>query len=483
MAAHTLVVHTRQGDLEGTTEGDARVWRGIPFAQPPVGALRGVSPQPPLAWNGVRIAAAFGPRAVQQFSWDASQPESEDCLYLNIWAPAAEAEVPRPVLVWIHGGGFVIGSGSDAQYNGVGYATRGDLVYVTINYRLGGFGFLLNDRDPASANLGLLDQMAALQWIQDNIAAFGGDPQNVTLMGESAGGMSIAILLGTPRAAGLFHKAIVQSGGVKPVYAAHEPAHVLRRMLDAASVDNVEALMNLPTDAFNAACQQVAWIEDDPILGGIPFHPAIDNVVLPAHPLDHLRRIPTLVGTCTDEIGLFEIFDNKPLINGMPVRWRHDGGAAWWQALTDIYQATARGERWRSELLGDGFIGIPSLRLADALAAGGTDVWAYRFDYAGASEIGATHGADVSFTFNSPSAPPLPVVWNDTAQRLGAQMQDTFIAFARTGSPQIADLPEWPMHTPDGLDFMVFDSTCRIERDSIGAERRAAWAALPDIAL
>lgn len=479
----SLTVKTQQGEVEGIQDGAAHVWRGIPFAQPPVGPLRGVSPRPPEAWHGIRSAASFGPRSVQQFSWDTSQPESEDCLYLNIWSPAAESDTLRPVLVWIHGGGFVIGSGSDTQFDGVGYATRGDLVYVTINYRLGGFGYLRNDRDPASANLGVLDQIAALQWIQDNIAAFGGDPQNVTLMGESAGGMSISVLLGTPRAAGLFHKAIVQSGGVKPVFAPDEPAHVVKRMLDTAGVENVEALMSLSTDAFNAACQLVALIEDDPILGGMPFHPAIDGLVLPVHPLDNLRRIPTLVGTCADEIGLFEVFDNKPLINGMPVRMRHYGGEAWWQALTDTYQATAGGGRWKSELLGDGFIGIPSLRLANALAAGSTDVWVYRFDYAGASEIGATHGADVSFTFNSPSAPPLPVEWNATAQRLAAQMQDAFIAFARSGSPQTADLPEWPMHTPDGLDYMVFDAECRIERDSIGAERRAAWASVPDIAI
>jgi para-nitrobenzyl esterase len=365
----------------------------------------------------------------------------------------------------------------------VQYATHGDLVYVTINYRLGGFGYLLNDRDPASANLGLLDQIAALQWIQDNIAAFGGDPQNVTVMGESAGGMSIGILLGTPRAEGLFHKAIVQSGGVKPVYAPHEPAHVVKCMLNAAGVDDVEALMRLSTDAFNAACQQVAWDEDDPVLGGMPFHPAIDGVVLPAHPLDNLRRIPTLIGICADEIGLFEMFDSRPLLNGIPARIRHYAGEAQWQALTDTYQATTRGTRWRSELLSDGFINIPSLRLADALIAGGADVWVYRFEYAGASDIGAAHGTDVAFTFNSPRAASLPVDWNAAAQRLGTQVQDALIAFVHIGSPQTAALPDWPTHTPDGRDFMVFDAQCRIERDWIGAERRAAWAAVPDIAI
>jgi para-nitrobenzyl esterase len=295
--------------------------------------------------------------------------------------------------------------------------------------------------------------------------------------------MSIGILLGTPRAAGLFHKAIIQSGGVKPVFAPHEYMHVQKRMLDAAGVSDIDALMDLSTDAFNAACQQVALDGNDPVFGGMPFHPAIDGIVLPAHPLDNLRRIPTLVGTCADEIGLFEVFDNKPLINGMPVRMRHYGGETWWQALNDTYQATTRGERWRSELLGDGFIGIPSLRLADALAAVGAVVWAYRFEYAGASEIGATHGADVAFTFNSPSAPPLPLDWNDTAQRLADRMQDAFIAFARSGSPQTAALPEWPVYTPDKLEFMVFDAECRIGRDPVGAERRAAWASLPAVAI
>jgi para-nitrobenzyl esterase len=182
-ASADLVIRTQQGDLEGTAENGVRIWRGIPFAQPPADDLRGRSPRPPQTWTGVRSASQFGPQAVQlgnpDSSGGSSVNQSENCLHLHVWAPGEDGDRLRPVIVWIHGGGFIAGTGSDPGFDGTLFAGGDDLLYVTINYRLGVFGYLLNDRDLASQNLGLLDQIAALQWARDNIASFGGDPQLV----------------------------------------------------------------------------------------------------------------------------------------------------------------------------------------------------------------------------------------------------------------------------------------------------------------
>ena len=220
--AVVVLVETRRGTVRGVAEGGLAVFRGLPFARPPVGPLRFRPPEPPEPWSGVRDAARFGTSASQNgalvgtlMSLGISRT-GDDCLYLNVWTPGADRG-RRPVLVWIHGGAFILGSGSQMLYDGATLTRRGDVVVVTINYRLGALGFLrlrdrFGDRLPATGNEGLLDQVAALEWVRDEIAAFGGDPANVTIFGESAGAMSCATLLGVPRARGLFHRAILQSG-------------------------------------------------------------------------------------------------------------------------------------------------------------------------------------------------------------------------------------------------------------------------------
>jgi para-nitrobenzyl esterase len=220
-----IVVETAYGRLEGVQHADHQSFKGIPFAQPPVGELRFQAPRPPKAWSGVRDASRFGPSAPQTpIEFDLMPglgvgEQSEDCLTLNVFTPAADA-ARRPVMVWIHGGAFTIGSGSQPWYDPRGLLRRGDVVVVTINYRLGALGFLhladlCGEAFPATADAGLLDQIAALEWVRDNVAAFGGDPQNVTVFGESAGGMSAGTLLGTPGAAGLFARSLsLLVGGV-----------------------------------------------------------------------------------------------------------------------------------------------------------------------------------------------------------------------------------------------------------------------------
>ena len=215
------IVNSKQGKLQGLKEDNLFVFKGIPFAAPPVGKFRWMPPQPVSLWTGVRPALEYGTIAPQKpmsggfMGQGKPEPQSEDCLYLNVYTPGIDNK-RRPVMVWIHGGAFSVGSGSEKMFQSGKIAQRGDVVLVTINYRLGALGFLNLDKVtggkiPSTGNEGLLDQVAALEWVRDNIAAFGGDPENVTIFGESAGGMSVASLMVLPAASGLFHKAIIES--------------------------------------------------------------------------------------------------------------------------------------------------------------------------------------------------------------------------------------------------------------------------------
>jgi carboxylesterase type B len=247
-----LLVETRRGTVRGVAERGLAVFRGIPFARPPIGPLRFGPPQPPPPWTGVRDAGRFGSASAQNAA--VAGPllslgigrTGEDCLYLNVWTPGADRR-RRPVLVWIHGGAFVLGAGSQTLYDGAALARRGDVVVVTVNYRLGALGFLrLRDRFgqrlAATGNEGLLDQIAALEWVREEIEAFGGDPGCVTIFGESAGSMSCATLLGLPRARGLFHRAILQSGAANFVWPREVAAKVTECFLDRLGAESPEAL-------------------------------------------------------------------------------------------------------------------------------------------------------------------------------------------------------------------------------------------------
>lgn len=483
-------VTVAQGVLQGTQDPDGtRVWRGVPFARPPLGALRFKAPQPLQAWHAPRVADAYGPWAVQQPYPPVAQEKpkgDEDCLYLNVWAPARAATHKRPVMVWFHGGAFVLGSGADPRFVGADYANRGDLVFVTLNYRMGGFGFLAVSDEPGAANLGLLDQIAALRWVRDNIGAFGGDPRNVTLMGESAGAMSIGCLLGAPAAKGLFARVIIQSGGARPLFDGDEPAQVLRQVLKVAGLadDQAHRLQDLPVAELNNLFIQVAARSNTPLLGGEAYHPAVDGSLLPRHPLENLTPVPALIGHCRDESGLFVAGKAVNLLEGLPARVRGKVGEATWANLVATYQrTTAPDGDWQRESFSDTFVGVPALRLADRLVAAGAPVWAYRFDYAQAGPYGPCHGSDIPYTFGLGQPGKGPGSFSAPERALSEQMRDSFIAFARTGNPQTAALPTWPRHDEQYLSYLRFDTPVTLAHDYLGHARRAAWQPAPLTAL
>ncbi len=322
------VVSVAGGRLRGVWRGDLWSFSGIPYAQAPTGPRRWLPPQPAEPWVGVRDASAFGPIAPQPPSLPgptspaepgASEPQDEDCLSLNVWTPAlpeepARSGTGRPVMVWIHGGGFTSGSGSVFLYRGGNLVRNGDAVVVTINYRLGALGFLgLPGPDGLMGNWGLHDQVAALRWVRDNIAAFGGDPENVTVFGESAGAISVVALMAVPSASRLFRRAIVQSGGahVHDREQATRSASRLAAALGLATCDR-DALIGVPAADLVAATTELGGRRPDPGLLPLPFLPVVDGAFVARHPLDAVASgaastVDLIVGTNRDELTLFAL--------------------------------------------------------------------------------------------------------------------------------------------------------------------------------
>ena len=354
---HT-VTETATGRLQGViVEGSIKAFRGVPFARPPVGALRFAPPQPAEPWSGIRSADTFGPVSLQGtiglgFMGAGAQTQGEDCLYLNVWTPDLGGR--RPVMVWVHGGAFLLGAGSEPLYDGSQLASRGDVVVVTVNYRLGALGYLAHpalrdDATGACGNWGLLDQIAAIEWVRDNAEAFGGDPSQITVFGESAGSMSVTTIMAAPRARGLFRRAIAQSGA--PVVAtAEEAAATAERVIDALGVRH-DQLREVPAKRFLDVQQQIMLADQRPggSLSGdvMAFRPTVDGAVLPRDPRvvfadGEAAGIELMIGTNRDEMKLFSLFDQEDLDEaGLlgRVGAHLDGDAA--QRVTDAYRSAA----------------------------------------------------------------------------------------------------------------------------------------------
>ena len=483
-----------QGKLQGIARDGVLRFNGIPFAKPPVGHLRWRAPQAPEPWAGVRDASRFGNIAPQLESTSGAVlggtpgMRSEDCLYLNIQTPACDS-AKRAVMVWIHGGGFVTGAGSVGTYNGKYIVPRGDIVLVTINYRMGAFGFLnLKDASdgqlPGSGAEGLVDQIAALKWVRDNISAFGGDPGNVTIFGESAGGMSVGALLAAPAARGLFHKAIAQSGASDIGYARETSAKVAHYVLEKLG----------SADAIDAPWESVLAIQKDLIAAprevglGMPFAPTIDGTILPKRAIDCVangsaKGIPVMTGTTRDEWKLFTVAAaNLRQMDEARLRKMTANlvGEAHVEDVLAGYDEGSPFDRW-NDLMTDHTFFMPATRLLDAQAAHGP-VYAYRFDWESPAmdgALGSCHALELGFTFGTfrvKGAAPF-FGSGEAAEALSNSMMDAWIAFAKTGEPSHDG--RWPRYDASDRATMIFGDGEPYVMSEPNEARRRAWANVP----
>jgi para-nitrobenzyl esterase len=500
------VASTRSGRLQGARARGGLVFRGIPYAAAPVGDLRFRAPQPVTPWSGVRDATHFGPSAPQlgAMNWlvaravgGAGGRQSEDCLTLNVWTPALDGR--RPVLVFVHGGAFVLGSGSTPLYAGGRLSARGDVVVVTLNYRLGALGWLaLGDALPGAsdsdANFGLRDQLAALGWVRENIESFGGDPDCVTVFGESAGAMSIGALLASPRSRGLFRRAILQSGAAHnvstPEQAGRVTAEFLKRLGPAG--ESLARLREAPVAEILRAQSETAGalaLE----LGALPFQPTQDADVLPDAPLESLARgsasgVAVLAGTNAEEWKLFMLGDRRARAMDDAMLRRRFARALGESGVERAFAAYARAplaraphaphERW-SAFQSDRIFHWPAARLLDAQASHSEATYAYRFDWAPpvvGARIGACHGIELPFVFGAVLEPWLRP-WTISApgvRKLAHRVQEAWLAFAKTGHPGHSGLPYWPRYDAEKRQAMQLGRRCSAISD-YGGDALRFW--------
>ena len=493
-------VKTTAGLVRGTTAGDGRIqiYKGIPFAAPPVGELRWQAPRPPAAWEGVRDATAFSSRCIQGqiFSDIVFTDKSEDCLSLNIWTPAKSAGDRLPVMVWIHGGGFQAGAGAEPRHDGMAFA-RKNVVLVTFNYRLGVFGFLSHPEltresgRNASGNYGMLDQIAALKWVQDNIAAFGGDPGNVTIFGESAGSFAVSALMASPLARGLFHKAIGESGAYFPVAGR---GLSLRSLADAeqqgvkfATALGAETLAALRGKTADEVLQLALKTQPG-------FSPNLDGYFMPESAAaifaaGKQASVPLLAGWNADEVrGGTVLGKEKPTAQSFVDSTRKRFGDEA-DAILKAYPAATDAEALESaaSLASDLFIGYSTWKWIEMhQKTGHAPVYRYSFDRkipvpaghtvngmpATSRDIGARHAGEIEYVFGSQDLSLPKVPWEASDRKLSDAMTTYWANFARTGDPNGQGLPKWTRYD-EGRHVLHLDEVVREAPESDRARYEA----------
>ena len=475
-----VLIETASGKLRGLAEGGVNVFRGVPFAQPPVGPLRFRAPLPLAPWSDVRDATRFSAAPMQPNEPNLSQ--SEDCLYLNVWAPQTKG--PHPVFVWIHGGGFTGGHAFEATYDGTKFAQEG-IVCITVAYRLGVFGFLdlgpvLGAGYAGSANNALRDLITALTWIRQNVAAFGGDPERVTIGGESAGAKLTDMLMGVPSAEPLFRQMISESGGAERIWPADRAAEVaagFAKQWGAAPGKGVATLKDAPAPDLIAA--QDMFIADWPV--HFPLRAEIDGTLIARYPLERIREGSTrgkrlLIGTNRDESALF--------IGPHPAHepGKRDLGnlsVEQYRAVEDryaqIYPAMTEQGRWIRSLTAEEYW-IPSTRVAEAHADAGGKAFVYLLEFAPASGRFAGlafHSYDVRFVWEHFGAD------GPTAEEMhfAEQVHTAWVAFIRGDAPGAPGLPVWPVYSTSTRPTMILNTVSRVE-NAPQAQEMAVWDGL-----
>ncbi len=508
------IVQTDKGKIEGYDQRGLFVFKGVPFAAPPTGKRRWQPPAPVEAWGDVKETKTPGPIAPQTVmpsifvSADVPpevEPQGEDCLYLNVWTPTLDS-ARRPVMFWIHGGGFTGGSGSTGFYSGARLAARGDVVVVTTNYRLGAFGFLsLNEvtkgKIPSIGNEGLLDQAAALEWVHRNIAAFGGNPEDVTIFGESAGGMSVGCQLARPRTRALFRRAILQSGAGSSARTPAKATLVAEQFLDILKVKptDIDALYALtPAQLLAAQPQLMGRMMRMETGAGLALRPVVDGVVISDLPVRAVRNgsaagKPIIVGTNLDEWTVVnarnpqvQTLDGPGLEKRIRTMIPSLNAAALIETYTkalarrgvpnqpcDVFTAIETDQKFR----------IPAIRLAEAVQKRGDPSFSYLFTWENpgmGGKLRAHHALELGFVFGT-YGPGLGGS-GPKADAVCRNIQDAWLAFAHTGNPSCESAGKWPVYGDrrnGSRTTMMLSDTCHVEEAPYDEERRA-WESVSD---
>lgn len=495
----TEVVSTSNGPVRGYREGGLSIFKGLRYAAPPLGALRFQPPQRPAPWTEVADAVTLGAPAIQvgvapgettggRSAGDPPAPgqpgTDEDCLFINVWTPGLTGK--RPVMVWLHGGGFANGSGGAAMYDGAALARRGDAVLVTVNHRLNVFGYLSLAElggHPSSGEAGMLDIVAVLEWVRDNIAGFGGDPGNVTIFGESGGGMKVSLLLAMPGAKGLFHRAIVQSGPWLKAVSKEAATGYARAFLEKLGVEpgKLEKLASLSPAQIQEAA---AAVSSGNGIGG--FSPSVDGIALPSGPFDPgapaiSADVPVMIGTNKDEATLFLFADPRfgdYTEEDLARRAKTSVGDKA-EALIAAARATFPDyspSHLASMVQTAGMFWRDSIALAERKAAqGAAPAYMYLLEWEtprGRGKLRSPHALEIPLMFDNVETARNFVGNGDDPQTLAEQMSEAWLAFARTGNPGTPALPDWPAYEPGRRATMVFNLESRVVEDPYAAMRK-----------
>jgi para-nitrobenzyl esterase len=495
------VAQTAAGKIRGYMNGEVSVFKGIPYAASTAGAGRFAPPRKREPWSGVRDATQLGDKCPQNSTpWLmkeeavslSNEPQSEDCLHLNVWTAGLRDGRKRPVMVWFHGGGFSSGSGGNTRYEGSHLATRQGVVVVTVNHRLNTFGHLfLADltSDPSfadSGNVGMMDIVAALQWVHDNITEFGGDPGNVTVFGESGGGGKVSTLMAMPSAAGLFHRVIAQSGVAlkgMPREVATNNAKAVLKQLGIAPADIATKLRSVP---------QAQMLEAIDVMKPPPgFAPVVDGRALPRSPFDPdapavSANVPLLLGSNGTEVTFFpdtpmDPIDEATLHQRVKQYTKTDDAGA--DKLIALYRKTR--PKFANEYLyqiiaSDYWMTTDVTTQAERKAAAGkAPAYLYHFEWESPARNGklrSVHSVEIPFVFDNVELAGILVGHGPDQTMLASTLSGAWARFARTGNPNGKGLPEWPAYTTTQRSVMIFDKTCRVAHDPRREERLAIAA-------
>ena len=506
--AEAVVAETATGRVRGTRQGDVVTFLGVPYGAPTSGKQRFRRSTGAQPWRETLDANAYGAPAPQMMALQAEASEnarldaaalglvpdepaaSEDCLVLNVWTPASTNARGRPVIVWCHGGGYVSGSAASPLYNFASIVRRGDLVAVGVNHRLGAFGYLNltqlgGSGEADSANVGSLDLVAALEWVRDNIAAFGGDPTNVTIFGNSGGAHKVSMLLGTPAADGLFHRAMLMSAADPGKgRSLTETTRVAERLLSELGLvpGDLPGLRGIPMEELDAA--QLALFRresSNPLRQILLFWAVFDGQSVPVQPIDALAagnaaKVPILIGTTRDEVAspLPLSSDGPPNSDAFVRSWLDNQIGAEGEAVADAYRELrpyASPADLVGAIVGDHFFRIPSIQFAEAAVAGGNPVYTYLFTHPDPRVGGKSpHAWDMPFFFDNLDL--APAAKSPEGRELTGLAAEALIAFARTGDPSHPGLPRWLPYSLERRETMVLGENCELVDDPDAAERQ-----------